>query len=171
MTFLDDMRDMGMRVNWRTLLVGLEGPGKHPPTITLGDVSAFASEQHATRTTAESEDVVAVLVASSDDAGEAREILQRLAEKEESDPERELRKWRLVLLRQAMMDLPADPLYGLIALTEFWERFDFPADSPHVVQGRGNRLDPSAYYTKENYLALVQKHRDWAHREATSLRS
>jgi hypothetical protein len=150
MNYLNDLMDAGLRVSWCTLLIGLEGPGKYPPLVTFDEVCAF-------------------VVASSEDPAAARVILQKLAEEEKSEPARELRKWRLVLLKHAMAELPEDPLYGLLALTEFWERFDFPPDSPHVVQGRGNQIAPMDYFTEDNYRRLVQKHKDWIRTETASL--
>jgi hypothetical protein len=169
MNYLTDLRDTGLRVNWRTLLIGLDGPGKYPPLITLAEVCAFADEQLAA-STAPPEGAVALVVASSEDPAEIRTILRKLADEEKSEPARELRKWRVVLLKHVMAELPVDPLYGLLALTEFWERFDFPSDSPHVVQGRGNQIAPLDYFTEDNYSHLLQKHRDWIRTEATELR-
>jgi hypothetical protein len=168
MNYLNDLMDAGLRVSWCTLLIGLEGPGKYPPLVTFDEVCAFADEQLAA-STPPPEGAVAIVVASSEDPAAARVILQKLAEEEKSEPARELRKWRLVLLKHAMAELPEDPLYGLLALTEFWERFDFPPDSPHVVQGRGNQIAPMDYFTEDNYRRLVQKHKDWIRTETASL--
>ena len=171
MSYLHGMAALGLRANWRTLLTGLEGPAKYHPVVTLDDVCAFACEQLVVPTTPISEDAVASLVASSDEPMEVHRLLRLFAEREKSDAELELRKWRLMLLRDIMSHLPGDPLYGLLALTEFWERFDFPPDSPHVVQGRGNHISPAAYFTEENYRDLVGKHHDWIEREAAALRT
>jgi Uncharacterized protein conserved in bacteria (DUF2247) len=168
MSYLNDLRNAGFRVNWRTLLIGLEGPGKYPPLITLDEACAFADEQLAA-STPPPEGAVAIAVASSEDPAEIRMILQKLAGEEKSEPARELRKWRLVLLKHAMAELPEDPLYGLLALTEFWERFDFPPDSPHIVQNRGNEIAPMDYFTEDNYRHLVQKHKDWISTETAAL--
>src|SRR4051812_49430317 len=118
MSCLSDLKDMGLQVNWRTLLIGLEGPGKHPPLLGLEEVRAFADEQ-LTDSTVQSEGAVAVAIASDDDPEEIRAVVRELALEEKSEPTRELRKWRLALLKRAMTELPQDPLYGLLALTEF----------------------------------------------------
>lgn len=169
MSYLSDLRDMGIHVNWRTLLIGLEGPGKHPPLLSLEEVRAFADEQ-LTNSAVPPEGAVAVTIALDGDPDEIHTILRKLAHEEKSEPARELRKWRLALLKRAMMELPQDPLYGLLALTEFWERFDFSPDSPHAVQGRGNQTSPTDYFTEDNYRRLIQKHREWISAETTALR-
>jgi hypothetical protein len=169
MTYVDEMRAAGLSVNWRTLLVGREGPGKYPPLLSLEDVRGFA-ETELDSVSKQSVATAAIVAASDDDAIEVDAYLRKLAEQDPSDSMRELRKWRLVLLNRAMKELPQDPLYGLLRLTEFWERFDFPGDGPHVVQSRENRTTPQEYYTEENFKRLVRKHEEWIAKEADDLR-
>lgn len=170
MKYLRGLIDAGIRISWRILLIGLEGPGKYPPLLSIEDVLAFANEQ-INISTSPPECVIAVIVASSEGAEETRTVLRRLADEEKSDATLELRKWRLVLLKNVMAELPDDALYGLLALTEFWERFDFPLDSPHVIQGRANRISPRDYFTNDNYRYLIQKHQDWINKETEALSS
>jgi len=163
------MKGAGLAVSWGTLLLGLEGPGKFLPVLTLKDVDSFATGL--LKSSMDSDESVAVLVAVESGSEETHAVLRRLAAMENCSVERELRKWRVVLLKEAMSCLPSDPLYGLLALTEFWERFDYPPDSPHVVQGRGNAISPSDYYSEWNYRTLVQKHVEWIGAETAALRS
>lgn len=169
MMYMDEMRAEGLSVNWCTVLVGREGPGKYPPLLGLDDVRRVAEAELADVSESSAE-AVAIAVASDDETTEVDACLRKLAAREPSDPSKELRKWRLVLLKRAMKELPQDPLYGLLRLTEFWERFDFPSDSPHVVQGRGNLTTPQEYYTNENFTRLVRKHEEWIARETDDLR-
>jgi len=60
-----------------------------------------------------------------------------------------------------VIELPDEPMYGLIAFTEFWARFDYPDDSPHVVQGQNNCITPQEYYTKQNYDDMIIRHKNW----------
>ncbi len=101
---------------------------------------------------------------------EIKDLLQRLSQLDGGDPQIELRKWRLVLLEEVLASMPKDALYGLIALTEFWQDFGFPSDSPHVVQGRGNNITPPEYYQEENLQRLVNCHRTWIENERASLK-
>jgi hypothetical protein len=61
--------------------------------------------------------------------------------------------------------MPEDPLYGLLALTEFWQSFGFPSDSPHVIQGRGNTISPAEYFQQNNLNRLLSLHRKWIQQE------
>jgi hypothetical protein len=168
-TYLTELKNAGIDVNWFTLLLGLEGPGKHAPLLELRDVEAFATEQLDT-SPGSGDAATAVLVATEGGLEETRTVLRKLAQAENRNSEQELRKWRFVLLQQALVALPLDLLYGLLTLTEFWERFDYPPDSPHVVQGRDNRMSPPDYFSEENYRASIQRHREWLAAEATALR-
>ena len=82
----------------------------------------------------------------------------------------EARKFRLALLEDVLDSLPTDPVDGLIRLTEFWAKWEYPSDSPHVVQGRGNKLSPVDYYTLDTFARLIAEHRAWVEREAGNLR-
>jgi hypothetical protein len=162
------MRASSFDVNWRTLLIGRDGPGKYPPLLSQDDVRRFAAEKIAERPD-EPPDTLTLAIASSDDDDEVIKNLRRLAEQQPGDPARELRKWRLVLLKEVIGELPQDPLYGLLRLTEFWERFDYPSDGPHIVQGRQNQLTPGEYYTSENFERVVRRHEEWISAEDADL--
>ncbi|HEU4388194.1 MAG TPA: DUF2247 family protein, partial [Blastocatellia bacterium] len=66
-------------------------------------------------------------------------------------------------------NLPQDAVYGLVALTEFWQGFGFPPDSPHEVQGRGNTITPLDYYQQENLVRLLACHRAWIKEEKIAI--
>jgi hypothetical protein len=165
MSRLKTLQALGLPVNWRTVLVGFVGPGKLGRLLKPEDVLSYAEDAIAQGDT--SDEVVALAV--SDDSEEIERHLRTLSSHEQLSVEREEKKWRVLLLKEALADLPRDPLSGLLALTSFWERFDFPEDSPHVVQGRGNKLSPIEYYTEDNFRDAVERHAGWIERELASL--
>jgi hypothetical protein len=168
MNRLVEMREAGLPVNWRTVFVGWIGPGKHERLLDESDVVAEAGS--ALDRGENSAEVIAL--ASTDSLGslEIETFLRELAKREWSTPAHEERKWRWLLLKEAIESLPSEPLYALLALTEFWEKFGYPPDSPHVVQGRGNHRSPNEYYTERHYRETVQRHEDWLKRELDDLR-
>jgi hypothetical protein len=165
MSRLESLRALGVPVNWRTILVGFVGLGKIGRLIEPKAVIGYAEDAIARGDA--SDEVVALAV--SDDSEEIERHLRSLSSSEQSSVEREERKWRVLLLNEELAELPRDPLYGLLALTSFWARFDFPEDSPHVVQGRGNNLSPTEYYTEGNFRDAVERHAHWIEREVASL--
>jgi hypothetical protein len=103
-SLLDDIRSLGLEVTWGTLLVGLEGPGKFSSTVALAEAQAFAAEQVAASIRPADEAIV--VVATSMEKEETSRSLRQLARINETDLTNELRKWRLVLLRQVLEKVP-----------------------------------------------------------------
>jgi len=165
---LDEMLAAGLRVNWRTLLVGLDGPSGHPPVLSLKDIGTCAEERSGCASQVEA--AVEVLLALDGGEEEVRGVLRGLAVREPGDVVSEVRKWRVVLLLRVLSCLPLDPVYGLLALTDFWALFGFPEDGPHRVQGRGDSSTPEDYYTAENLSRTLHDHVTWVDAETKALR-
>jgi len=100
---------------------------------------------------------------------EVRKLLEPLSDLADGNPALELRKWRLVLLEQLLLDLPPEPTSALFTLTEFWQEFGFPADGPHEVQGLGNAASPFDYYQRRTLASTLARHRAWIDREKATL--
>jgi hypothetical protein len=166
-------------VNWMTLVVGWDGlaafsqlpdpSNASPPLLSADEVFSFANNRMELSASSSAEEgLVASLLSLDPRAASLEEIrtpLARLATLTKGDWAVELRKWRLVLLEGVLQTLPDDAIYGLIALTEFWQQLDYPADSPHVVQGRGNEIPPADYYQKDNFDRLLTRHQIWVDKE------
>lgn len=164
MTILDRMLSNRIPINWSTILTGWYGPGNYDRQISIRDIAYYA--QKVIEANPEQPNNVLRLAGAQDDETEMVESsLRQLAAREETDQNIELRKWRLYLLKELESSLSDDPIYGLIALTEFWEKFGYPEDSPHIVQGRGNDQDPSQYYTEQSFHHLRTQHREWMKKE------
>ncbi len=169
-------------MNWTTVLVGWEGLGvlspwpsrwtEFPSLVSGEEVAVYAEERLASATDPSGQDLILKLL-SVDLRTESREairdLLKPLSDLDGNDPAIELRKWRLVLLEQVLENMPQDTLHGLMALTEFWQGFGFPPDSPHQVQGRGNEIGPKEYYTAENFREALNRHRRWIEKETAEL--
>lgn len=159
-------------VNWTTLLVGWDRPWESPAVLSTDDIDSHATERLASGVDARDEALIVELLAldlPNADRALIRRCLARLSDLCRSDPSSELRKWRVVLLEQLLENLATDPVYGLIALTEFWLGFGFPPDSPHEVQGRDNSMSASEYYQEDNYRRLLLRHRSWIEQEKRDL--
>ena len=169
MTILNSMLKDQIPVDWSTILRGWHGPAKYGPQLSIADIASYAGNLISTNP--EQPPCVLKLAGARDDESEMVEsCLRELAAQEEADQEIELRKWRLYLLKEIEPTLSRDPLYGLLGLTEFWEKFDYPDDSPHVVQGRGNHQSPQEYYTDENLRRLRTQHQEWMKNEEAFLK-
>lgn len=158
--------------NWTTILVGWDGPGRFPPQVTVAELDAYATERLVSGCEKAEEGLIVKLL-SLDLRTEASETIRRyltsLSDWSGRDRTRELRKWQVILLEEALNTIPNDPIDGLTALTDFWNEFDFPPDGPHVVQGRGNTITPVEYYQEENFRGLLSRHRAWIREEKAAL--
>jgi len=159
-----------LKPNWTTILIGWEGPGKYPHQITPKEVIDYATEL-ATNDDNQPESVWMLAGANENDMDGIGNLIRQLAQSENADRDTELRKWRVVLVEEALSKLSSEPLYGLIGLTELWEKFDYPIDSPHVMQGINNNLSPKEYYTQGNYNQVIERHRKWIESEFRVLRN
>lgn len=78
------------------------------------------------------------------------------------------RKWRCVALSLLLENLPGDYVYGSIGMNNFWNEWG-GINSPNVVQGIGNNISSSEYYTSDNYSFLINKHQRWLKEELKQL--
>lgn len=166
---LQEFKDNSINLNWQTILIGLVGPGKLPPQVTPKEAVSYAIDL-VSRDSNQSDVVWALAGSNENDTTEIKNLVRELANKEKGLQEDELDKWKVIMLKKELTELKNDPIYDLIKLTEFWEMFNFPDDSPHVVQGMRNSIFPQDYYTKENYEKIIDNHRKWIERKISQLR-
>lgn len=157
-TLADLKRRFG--IDWTSLLAGWRGFGNHRRLVTLPELREFALEKLEAASDPGS-DLVQLAIASDADTDEIERHLANLASRNTAEFEAAARKWVVSLLEQHLRELPSDPLYGLLGLTEFWSSLGFPAYSPHQVQARGNDVSPQDYYTEANFSKALDEHRRW----------
>lgn len=171
-----------LSINWTTVLVGLNGLGafspwpdridQFSPFLSLDEVFEFAYERLALTSSSEETELIHLLTSldhSTATRASVRSILVRLSSLECNDVSIEVRKWRIVLLEELMKNLASSALYGLLQLSEFWQGFGFPSDSPHDVQGVQNNLTPDQYYRIDNFEKTIVDHNEWIIAEKASL--
>jgi len=160
MTLLKLFKNNRVPVTWTTLLIGVEGPGKFERLLEIQEVINYAIQFVDVKDDYPKE-VLELASAYKNEEELVKNRLFKLSLKENGDREKEMKKWITILLRKEMDNLPKSPLYGLIALTEFWEKFDYPNYSPHLIQGVGNEIEPEVYYSKEFYENCLLAHEKW----------
>ncbi len=164
--------------NWNTLLIGWNGLGTFspwpdqrdtfPPLLCFAEISSYGTTRLSSASDITEIDLILKLLEGSDANStreEIRNILSALANLNKSDPLIELRKWRVVLLMDLIYNLPTEATLGLAALSEFWQSFGFPPDSPHDIQGRNNHLTPQEYYRESHLRQKLAQHEEWIKRE------
>ena len=145
MNGLEMIRATGVPVGWGSILATLLLPKGPRADITWAEVASFAESWLAARTDLPGipQGLVEFYGIGPLDRDALVEAVRLLAEEECADPSIEALKLRLAFLERQFADLPDDPVDGQIALTEFWAGYDYPADSPHLVQGLGTQSPPA----------------------------
>lgn len=169
MTIFEKMQNSGSPLNWTTVLVGWQGPGKFPRQLSASEVASYAARM-IELSPEQPEEVFQLASTSAGEDDEIYRLIKKLSAQEDSDINIEARKWRFFLLKEAMKELGSDPIYGLLHLSEFWGKFDYPPDSPHEIQGRNNQYSPEAFYTDENFRRIIVSHQKWLNDEAAYLK-
>jgi hypothetical protein len=165
---LHEFKDNGLEVNWGTILIGLDGPGKLPPQIIPKEVVDYAVEL-ISQSNNQPDSIWILADLSENDTSEIKRLVWELEKGEKLSREVEIDKWKVLLLQRILSELNNEPIYDLLKLTEFWEKFDYPKDSPHIVQGLHNDISPTDYYTEENYKEIVKNHKLWIEAKLSQL--
>lgn len=161
----DLFKSNNLKVNWTTIIIGWRGFGKFPRQLSAKDVIDYAVSLVSDDESQPAE-VWELASLSVSDTEKIYEILSRFPM---NNWEQEQRKWRAILVKQLLVDIPTDYIQGLITLTDFWDKFGFPDDSPHILQGINNEISPTDYYTQENYTKILEAHRKWIESEIVNL--
>ncbi len=136
--------------------------------MTVADVRQLAEEALADVETDEQTRKLVDLIDAAE-PGAVTEALTALAPVLPDADSDAHRSWVCVLLWDALGTLPSDPLYGLIALTDFWETMGRPAWKPHSVQGIDDALTPNEYYTDDRFNLALTRHSQWLEREVARI--
>lgn len=157
---LEQFRKNKISVNWTTIIIGWYGPGKFNRQLKEQDIINYAINLIVNDENQQQE-VLMIASCSEKDCCEIQELINKLVNEEKVNKEIEERKWQIILLMKLLNNLSDKPTYGLVEFTEFWEKFSYPENSPHVVQGLKNNITPSEYYSKENFDAVFRTHKHW----------
>ena len=161
-------------INWGTVLVGWNNLSHQSPQITFNEIKEFAFERlESSDCTQSEEDTIIQLLSKNQnefDKEEICDLLVTLSHFSNAKITIEERKWRVTHLGEMLMNIPTNPIYALIALTDFWASYDYPSDSPHVIQGKDNELSPTVYYTDVFFQNMLSVHNEWIKKEKQSIR-
>ncbi|HDK7169786.1 TPA: DUF2247 family protein [Clostridium botulinum] len=156
----EQFRKNKISINWTTIIIGWYGPGKFIRQLNEKDIINYAINLIVNDDN-QQEEVLMLASCTEKDCCEIEELINKLANKEKVNKEIEERKWQVILLMNLLNNLNNSPTYGLIEITEFWEKFSYPENSPHVVQGLKNSISPFEYYSKENFAIIINMHKQW----------
>jgi hypothetical protein len=163
---IEKLRSMNL-IDWGVILEGVNGiPGLNIK-LSSSEVSRFACEKliDIDEENVSHGQILQLACAEENSEGEIVSLLKEICKNERIELDVSHRKWRLVMLSGILENLPDDPLYALMDLSQFWTVWGNPTDSPHVIQGVDNEMSPNEYYTIENKNKLLEKHKVWLEEE------
>jgi polyhydroxyalkanoate synthesis regulator phasin len=148
-------------VDWGIILEAWKGlPGCHFKLQT-DYIRDFALKEIENSGENISNTLIELFSAGSLEKEEVTELLQDICEEEKINEESSLKKWRLYMLEETLDNLSNDCLYDLIELTDFWCVWGNPENKPHIIQGVDSKMNPTEYYSDNNYKTLIKAHKNW----------
>lgn len=153
----------GFLINWTFLLIGYCGSSNIPVQVTKQEICDYAVSQLENKI--DSNELIIDLVSTGTDDFEFRRTLEKLSSNEQTDFNLQVRKWRVILVKETLETLPKNAFDGLIALSELWVTLEFPDGCPHIFQGRNNSISPEEYYTDNTLSSVLERHGSWINSE------
>lgn len=152
-------------VDWGMILLGAEGIASDK--LSASDISNFACNELAKNDGVQGDLLTAISeVAFCSDITEGMKgYLRFICNEKNIDLKLSRRKWRYISLCLTMQELPDDCVYGLLKLNEFWLFWGEDAGTPNIIQGVGNHISPTEYYTDEQYKVAIKHHQEWLEKE------
>ncbi len=151
------LKELRLAVSWKLIYIGL-----CDNTVETIEAIDYAAEQ--IQIGYDKSELYELSGAYSDDYDYIVRLVYDLKE-EDADENIERRKIRLAIVHGVIKVKNQNYIDGLMELTALWSKLGFPDDSPHIIQGRGNVIQPYEYFTQKNYNYLYQKHLDWFKKE------
>ena len=157
MNKINDIMQMGFRITWRVIAIGLFGEAYITPQLSKDDVYEYL-DSLLTVPSAETDKIIK-LICERDDNIKTDQMITFFAELENADLELQLRKWRAYLLKRILDEGKEDFMRSLLDLTEFWVSLGMPNDSPHEYPTKNNV--EKEYFTEETFFKLKSKSENW----------
>lgn len=153
--YLRRLKEKGININEKTLLVGLRGPGNLDPCLTAKEVKEWALNGYL-----EGDNRMEDLALS--DTENTFDICEKLFFlSKDKNLNREEQKWAFMLLEDILKKNSGDSMQGLCELNSFWAKLGYPPYRPPIFQGIDIKLEPQNYYTLSNYKEILDKHYKW----------
>ena len=161
MNKLNIMKNMGFRISWKLINIGLFGYDEIPVVLTRGDVLEYLYSS--LNESNEQTDDIIKLICEEDNYTKFDNIIKEFANKDDTLPSIQKRKWRAYLLKSIIDNLTNDYTQDLLELMEFWESMGHPGDCPHPYPTDEKSM--YYYFTKEMYEFGVNKNKEWLNQE------
>lgn len=161
------INNMGFKISWKLISIGLYGNDEIPVSLTYDDVLNYL-DSLLTDIDEQTDNIIA-LVCEKEDSTKFDMLLKDLANKDKSNIAVEKRKWRACLLKNLIDNIKEDCLQGLLELIDFWVSMGNPDDYPQTFPSSDNNKSVQDYFTQASYEFNLNKNREWLNEEIQSI--
>lgn len=165
MNRLKILENMGFKITWKLIDIGLYGLYEIPVVLTRDEVWDYLDDL-LTNIDEQSDNIIS-LICEKDDPIRADKILKKYTDNDKSDIIVQTRKWRAYLLKTLLDNISHDCLQGLLELIEFWISMGKPEDCPHIFPASKENVHD--YFTQSTYRFLATKNRVWLNQEIAKI--
>lgn len=167
MNKLKFLENMGFKISWKLINIGLFGNDEIPILITCDDVLEYL-DSLLTEINEQTDNIIA-LICKKDDFVEFKRFLKELANEDDLNVAVQKRKWRAYLLKKLIDNIGEDCLRGLLELMEFWISMGKPEDCPQTFPINDNKDAVQDYFSQSSYSLIVDKNRAWLNEEIATI--
>ena len=161
------LKELGFKIPWKLIEVGLYGDSEIPPLLTYLEVEDYLDSLLTDND--EQTDNIITLICEKEDHAEFDKILKKLASEDASNTVVQKRKWRVYLLKNIIDNISKDSLQGLLELMEFWVSMGKPENCPQAFPNSDNKKAIQEYFTQASYEFYLNKNREWMNKEIQSI--
>lgn len=167
MNKLESLKNMGFKISWKLIGIGIYGYDEIPILLTRDDILDYLNSMLTSIN--EQTDSIISLVCEENDPVEFDRILRKLVNDDSSNTTIQKRKWRAYLLRDLLDHISKDSLQGLLELMEFWISMGTTDNCPQTFPESNNSESIQEYFTKSSYDFLVDRNNAWLNEEILSI--
>ncbi len=164
MNKLETLKNMGFKISWKLINIGLHGLEKIPTILTYDELLDYFNNQ-LTNINKETEDII-TLVCTSENILKFNKLLEEFANRDESNVIIQIRKWRVYLLKNIIDNISKDYLQGLLELMEFWISMGRTEKCPHIFP---DEMQKENYFTPNMYELLLKRNSIWLAEEIADI--
>ena len=164
------LENMGFKIPWKLIEIGLFGADEIPVVLSHDDVWDYLYDL-LTDSNDQTEKVIALICERStpEDWEDFDELIKEYSSDEQSDEIIQKRKWRAYLLKSLTDTANEDSLQGMLALMEFWNAMGMPTTCPFAFPASADRKCLSKYFSKSSYKKCLENNKKWLGEEITEI--
>jgi len=167
MTKLNILKNMGFKISWKLISIGLFGYDEIPILLNHNDVIEHLNDL-LTNIDNPTDNIIALFI-EKDNLAKFNTVLTEFASKDNSDIDLQKRKWRVYILKNTIDNISKDCLQGMLELMEFWISFGLPEDCPQSFPNKDSIESIQSYFTEDSYKFNLEKNIEWIEKETLSI--